>query len=120
MVGGPARARRMEVIEVASVRNMAVPLGIAAAALILLLVNPWVAVEDQYRSWIGYAFWIVAIALIVVLYLAARSDADSDKVEIEGPAFARFLFNNSTRRHGLAADPPVPRIRSGSRRAGTS
>jgi thiosulfate dehydrogenase (quinone) large subunit len=85
----------MEVIKVTSVRNMAVPLGIVAAVLILLLVNPWVTVADQYRSWIGYAFWIVGIALLVVLYMAARSDPDSDTVEIEGPAFARFLFNNS-------------------------
>jgi len=79
----------------ASVRNSAVALGIAAAVLLLLLVNPWVDVADDYRPIISLIFWVVAIALVVVLYMAARSDPKSDEVEIEGPAFARFLFNNS-------------------------
>jgi thiosulfate dehydrogenase (quinone) large subunit len=85
----------MEVIEVTSTRNLAVPLGVAAAVLLLLLVNPWVEVADEYRTAIGVLFWIVAIGLLVVLYMIARSDPKSDEVEIEGPAFARFLFNNS-------------------------
>ena len=41
------------------------------------------------------AFWILAVALVIVLYLDARQDPDSDRVEIEGPAFARFLTSNS-------------------------
>ena len=78
-----------------SARGAAVPLGIVAAVLLVLLVNPWVEVSSDFRPWISYLFWIVAIALLVVLYMVARSDPGSDTVEIEGPAFARFLFNNS-------------------------
>jgi thiosulfate dehydrogenase [quinone] large subunit len=40
-------------------------------------------------------FWGLAIALLILLYLDARRDPESDRVEIEGPGFARFLFNNS-------------------------
>ena len=78
-----------------SARNAAVPLGIVAAILLTVLVNPWVEVSKDVRPWISYLFWIVAIGLLIVLYMVARGDSDSDKVEIEGPAFARFLFNNS-------------------------
>jgi len=78
-----------------SAKRFAVPLGIAAAVLLVLLVNPWVEVSKDFRPWISYLFWIVAIVLLVILYMTARSDPDSDAVEIEGPAFARFLFNNS-------------------------
>ena len=78
-----------------SAKRFAVPLGIAAAVLLLLLVNPWVEVSDDFRPWISYLFWIIAIALLVVLYMMARSDPESGTVEIEGPAFARFLFSNS-------------------------
>ncbi len=36
---------------------------------------------------------MLAIALIVVLF-QERNSAGADQVEIEGPAFARFLFGN--------------------------
>ena len=78
-----------------SARSAAVPLGVVAAILLILLVNPWVEVSKDFRPWISYLFWIVAIGLLVVLYMVARGDSESDKVEIEGPGFARFLFNNS-------------------------
>lgn len=78
-----------------SARRAAVLLGVVAAILLILLVNPWVEVSQDYRPWISYLFWIIAIALLVVLYVVARRDRESDEVEIEGPGFARFLFNNS-------------------------
>jgi len=64
--------------------------------LLLWMVNPWVEVPAEVRPIVTVVFWVAAIALLVVLYLAARRDADSDTVEIEGPGFARFLFNNSS------------------------
>jgi thiosulfate dehydrogenase (quinone) large subunit len=76
-------------------RSLAVALGIAAAVLLLWMVNPWVAVPDQLGGIVTVAFWVLAIALLAVLYLIARSAAGSGEVQIEGPAFARFLFNNS-------------------------
>jgi thiosulfate dehydrogenase [quinone] large subunit len=78
-----------------SARNAAVPLGIAAAALLLLLVNPWVELSDDFRPIVSLVFWLIAIALVVVLYIVARADPESDAVHIESPAFTRFLFENS-------------------------
>src|SRR5206468_7531494 len=37
----------------------------------------------------------LTIPLFIVLYNGARQDPGSDRVEIEGPAFARFLTSNS-------------------------
>ena len=76
-------------------RTLAMVLGVVAAVLLFWMVNPWVAVPDGIRPIVTVAFWAAAIALLVVLYFEARTDPDSGEVEIEGPGFARFLFNNS-------------------------
>jgi thiosulfate dehydrogenase (quinone) large subunit len=41
-----------------------------------------------------WAFWIVAIALLVVLF-GSRKEPGATDIEIESPAVARFLFSNS-------------------------
>jgi thiosulfate dehydrogenase [quinone] large subunit len=76
-------------------RSVAAVIGGVATILLVWMVNPWVIVPDGLSAIVQWAFWILAIALVVVLYTDARRDPASDKVEIEGPAFARFLFNNS-------------------------
>ncbi len=78
-----------------SLRTAALALGGIAAVLLLWMVNPWVEVPDAIDAIVTLAFWISSIALVIVLYLDARRDPDSEAVEVEGPAFARFLFNNS-------------------------
>jgi thiosulfate dehydrogenase (quinone) large subunit len=78
-----------------SLRGPAVALGVVAALLLLWMVNPWVPVPDGLGQLVTIAFWVASIALVIVLYLDARRDPNADEVEIEGPAFARFLFNNS-------------------------
>jgi thiosulfate dehydrogenase [quinone] large subunit len=77
-----------------TLRGLATALGVAAAVLLFLLVNPWVAIEGSLRQVVTIAFWIAAIVLAVTLF-GDRRGPDSDEVDIEGPAFARFLFNNS-------------------------
>lgn len=79
----------------ASARQLAIGLGVIAAALILLLVNPWYELPKEASPFVTVAFWISSIALVVVLYRLARSEPHSADVEIEGPGFVRFLFNNS-------------------------
>jgi thiosulfate dehydrogenase [quinone] large subunit len=59
------------------------------------MVNPWVAVPEGLSTIVTVGFWVLAIALVVVLYMDARRDPEADEVEIEGPAFTRFLFANS-------------------------
>jgi thiosulfate dehydrogenase [quinone] large subunit len=78
-----------------SLRSVATGVGVIAALLLFWMVNPWVAVPDALSGIVPIAFWVAAIALVVLLYLDARRDPDSDHVEIEGPAFTRFLLSNS-------------------------
>ena len=76
-------------------RSIATVIGVIATLLLVWMVNPWFAVPEGLNQIVTIAFWVSAIALVVVLYLDARRDPDSDQVEIEGPGFTRFLFGNS-------------------------
>ncbi len=78
-----------------SPRNVALLSGAIAVVLLVWMANPWVEVPGAIQPIVTVAFWIASIALVVVLYLEARRDPRADEVEIEGPSFARFLFNNS-------------------------
>ena len=76
-------------------RSVATAIGVVATVLLVWMVNPWVEVPESLSQIVTIAFWVLAIALVVVLYLDARKDPASDQVEIEGPGFVRFLFGNS-------------------------
>jgi len=75
-------------------RRYAIPIGVAAAALLAYLYNPWVNPDGTLQLVITWAFWILSIALVLILF-QERNRPDAENVEIEGPAFTRFLFNNS-------------------------
>jgi thiosulfate dehydrogenase [quinone] large subunit len=75
-------------------KRLAVPLGVIAALLLAYLVNPWVEPGESIRPIVTIAFWAVSILLMVALF-QSRNDAGGTDVEIEGPAFARFLFGNT-------------------------
>lgn len=76
-------------------RPWAVALGAIAAILLVYLFNPWVIPpEGTIRQVVTVAFWITFVALLVILF-EDRKQTDADEVEIEGPRFGRFLFNNS-------------------------
>jgi thiosulfate dehydrogenase [quinone] large subunit len=78
-----------------NLRSLALGLGVLATILLLWLVNPWIAVPENLNALVTFAFWGAAIALAIVLYLDARRVPKADEVEVEGPAIARFFFNNS-------------------------
>jgi thiosulfate dehydrogenase [quinone] large subunit len=73
---------------------MAVPIGVLTAILLFLLFNPWFPVEGTINQIVTVAFWISFIVLLVALF-EDRNAPEADEVEIEGPRFVRFLFNNS-------------------------
>jgi thiosulfate dehydrogenase [quinone] large subunit len=77
-------------------RTVAVPLGVIAAVLLFLLVNPWVSPEagGTLNQLVTAGFWISFLALLVVLF-QMRKDPGGETIEIEGPAFTRFLFGNT-------------------------
>jgi thiosulfate dehydrogenase [quinone] large subunit len=76
-------------------RGLAIPIGAIAAVLLFLLFNPWLVIEEgSLRQILTIAFWIAFIVLLIALF-EDRKNAESKEIEIEGPAFTRFLFGNS-------------------------
>ena len=76
-------------------RGLAVPIGAVTAVLLFLLFNPWLVIDDPaLRPILTVAFWVAFIVLLIALF-EDRKNPDSEEVEIEGPAFTRFLFSNS-------------------------
>src|SRR5689334_6465660 len=76
-------------------RRSAIPIGILTAALAIILFNPWFEVDEGVlRQALTVGFWASFVALLIVLF-QERREAGAEEVEIEGPAFTRFLFHNS-------------------------
>jgi len=79
-----------------SVRPVATGMGVVAAVLLFYLVNPWFnpAPDTTLNQIVTVGFWISFIALLVVLF-QFRKEPGGEVVDIEGPAFTRFLFGNT-------------------------
>ena len=81
-------------------RKWATPLALLAAALVIWLEIPITEVRpetlggDSLRGIVTVVFWILAI-VVVALFFTDRSAPGAEVVEVEGPAFARFLFGNT-------------------------
>jgi len=77
-------------------RNLAVPLAVVAAVVLFYMQNPWFAPEagTTERTVATVAFWVLAIAVLVLMF-EDRKSPDAQTVEVEGPAFARYLFSNT-------------------------
>jgi thiosulfate dehydrogenase (quinone) large subunit len=77
-------------------RSIATGLGVIAAVLLFYLVNPWVNPDagTTLNQIVTVGFWISFIALLVVLF-QMRREPGGEVVEVEGPAFTRFLFGNT-------------------------
>jgi thiosulfate dehydrogenase [quinone] large subunit len=83
-------------VAMASKRNIGGVLGGIAAVALFLLVNPWIVLEPNttVNQAVTVIFWISFLALLVVLF-EMRKDPGGETIDIEGPAFTRFLFGNS-------------------------
>src|SRR5678816_86140 len=71
--------------------------AIAIASFALLIVPqffPSISLGEPLHTLVTWAFWISFVALLIALYFGYRNSPGSDEVQIEGPGFARFLFNN--------------------------
>jgi thiosulfate dehydrogenase (quinone) large subunit len=83
-----------------SFRKWATPLALLAAVLVLWMevpideVRPETLGGDGLRSIVTVVFWVLAV-IVVALLFSDRKTADADVVEVEGPAFSRFLFSNT-------------------------
>jgi thiosulfate dehydrogenase [quinone] large subunit len=77
-----------------SLRTVIYILGAVAAVSLALLVIPAFGLSGDLRTYVTWVFWVTFIALLVALYARYRNAPGSEEVEIAGPGFARFLFNN--------------------------
>lgn len=71
--------------------------GILSTVLMFILLNPWVTIpEDQTQlaDLVKYGFWISFVILLVLLFME-RDKPGGESIEVEGPAFTRFLFGNT-------------------------
>lgn len=81
-------------------RKWATPLALLAAALVLWMevpieeVRPETLGGDGLRTIVTVAFWILAIVVVALLF-TDRHQTDAEVVEVEGPAFSRYLFSNT-------------------------
>lgn len=87
--------------EMPALRRYVVPLGLVAAAIVLYLSAPldvfgFAALEPSKDVFtlLSVVFWILAVVIFVVLF-ADRRAPGATTVEVEGPAFTRFLFSNT-------------------------
>lgn len=83
-----------------SFRKWATPVGLLAAVLVLWLQSPITELlpeklgGEALRQIVTVAFWILAIVVIALLF-GDRKTANATVVEVEGPAFTRYLFGNT-------------------------
>jgi thiosulfate dehydrogenase [quinone] large subunit len=77
-------------------RSFAVPLAVVAAIVLFYMENPWFFPADgsTERAVATVVFWFLAV-LVLVLMFEDRKSPDAQTVEVEGPAFARYLFSNT-------------------------
>ena len=77
----------------AQLRTLAVPVGVLAAVLLFLLVNPWIVLDGAISQIVTAGFWLSFILLLIILF-SLRDDPDAENIEVEGPTFTRYLFSN--------------------------
>jgi thiosulfate dehydrogenase [quinone] large subunit len=77
-----------------SLRAVIYGLGAIAAVSLALLVIGASGLTGDVRTLVTWVFWVSFLALLVALFYNARTEPGHDEVQIEGPGFARFLFNN--------------------------
>jgi len=84
----------------AALRRYVVPLGIIAAAIVLYIEFPWdmigmggLAATKDVETILSLAFWVLAIVIAFTLF-EDRKAPGASVVEVEGPAFTRYLFSN--------------------------
>ena len=84
-----------------TIRRYVTPLAIVAAAIVLYIEAPWEtfgldAIEPtkDVSTILSVIFWILAIVVAIALF-EDRKAPGAAVVEVEGPAFTRFLFSNT-------------------------
>ncbi|HEX5825400.1 MAG TPA: TQO small subunit DoxD [Candidatus Limnocylindrales bacterium] len=72
-------------------------LGILAAVVLLWMENPWFRPEqisETLRTVATIVFWFLFLAVLILMF-QDRRNAGASEVQVEGPAFTRYLFSNT-------------------------
>ncbi|MEZ0240051.1 MAG: hypothetical protein ACAH65_04565 [Chloroflexota bacterium] len=84
-----------------TLRRYVTPLAIIAAAIILYIEAPWesfglgaIEPSKDISTILAAIFWVLAIVVVFALF-QDRKEPGAQVVEVEGPAFTRFLFSNT-------------------------
>lgn len=77
-------------------RSLVTPLALLAAVVLFYMENPWFfpAEDTIERTVATVVFWVLAIVVLVLMF-EDRKSPGAEVVEVEGPAFARYLFSNT-------------------------
>ena len=85
----------------ANLRRFITPLAILAAAIVLYIEAPFetlglgaLAPSKEVSTILSVIFWVLAVVVVMVLF-EDRKRPDAEIVDVEGPAFTRFLFGNT-------------------------
>jgi thiosulfate dehydrogenase [quinone] large subunit len=83
---------------VSVLRSYVTAIAVVAAIILVWLQLPedWPisAPEGSLNTALTWAFWILSIVVVLILF-TDRHDPEAKTVEVEGPAFARYLFSNT-------------------------
>jgi len=84
-----------------ALRRYVTPLAVLAALLVLYLEFPYdtlgfgsLAPSKDVSTAVAVVFWVLSIVVILTLFGDRKAPA-AQAVEIEGPAFSRYLFSNT-------------------------
>jgi thiosulfate dehydrogenase [quinone] large subunit len=84
-----------------TLRRYVTPLAVVAALIVFYIYAPWasfglssIAPAKDVSTWLAFAFWILAILVVVGLF-EDRKAPGASVVEVEGPAFTQYLFGNT-------------------------
>jgi thiosulfate dehydrogenase [quinone] large subunit len=87
--------------EMGTLRRYVTPLAIVGALIVLYIEAPWTTLglkgiepSKDLETTLSLFFWIIAIVVVFALFQDRKAPA-AQVVEVEGPAFTRYLFNNS-------------------------
>ena len=80
----------------AQLRTLAVPVGVLAAVLLFLLVNPWIVLDGAISQIVTIAFWVSFILLLIILF-SLRDDPDAENIEVGASGGDRWVGGGGCR-----------------------
>ncbi len=77
-------------------RTVVTPLALLAAVVLLYMENPWFfpAEGTTERTVATVVFWALTVVVLFLMF-EDRKSPGAEVVEVEGPAFTRYLFGNT-------------------------